>query len=91
MRKLTDQELDKVSEVAVEAAETYILSRVSKKEILDLDINASITYQEVLDVDITVDIDLDELSPADENELAENAVAAALKKLDNFIDENFSD
>jgi len=35
LKKLNDQELDKVSDVAVEAAETYIFSRVSKKEILD--------------------------------------------------------
>jgi len=40
-------------------------------------------------VDITVDIDLDELSAADENEIAESAVDAALKELDVFIDENF--
>lgn len=89
MRKLTDQELDKVSEIAVEAIENYILSRVSKKEILDLDINADITYQDALDVDITVDIDLDELSAVDEKELVENAVEAALNELDVFIDENF--
>lgn len=89
MRRLTDEELDKVSEVAVEAAENYILSRVSKKEILDLDINADVTYEDVLNVDITVDIDLDELSAADENEIAESAVDAALKELDVFIDENF--
>ncbi|NYB26674.1 MAG: DUF3194 domain-containing protein [Methanobacteriaceae archaeon] len=89
MRRLTDEELGKVSEVAVEAAENYILSRVSKKEILDLDINADVTYEDVLNVDITVDIDLDELSAADENEIAESAVDAALKELDVFIDENF--
>lgn len=89
MKRLTDQELDEVSEVAVVAAENYILSRVSKKEILDLDINAGITYKDVLDIDITVDIDLDELSSTDENEIAENAVEAALNALDIFIDENF--
>ncbi|HOI71578.1 MAG TPA: DUF3194 domain-containing protein [Methanobacterium sp.] len=89
MKKLNDQELDKVSDVAVEAAETYIFSRVSKKEILDLDINADITYQDALNVAITIDINLDELSTVDENELAENAVEAALNELDVFIDENF--
>jgi len=77
LKKLNDQELDKVSDVAVEAAETYIFSRVSKKEILDLDINADITYQDALNVAITIDINLDELSTVDENELAENAVEAA--------------
>jgi hypothetical protein len=89
LKKLNDQELDKVSDVAVEAAETYIFSRVSKKEILDLDINADITYQDALNVAITIDINLDELSTVDENELAENAVEAALNELDVFIDENF--
>ncbi len=89
MRTLTDTELDKISEVAVEAAENYILSRVSKKEILDLDINANITYDNVLNVEILVDVDLDELSASDENELAENAVEAALNELDIFVDKNF--
>ena len=89
MKKLNDQELDKVSDVAVEAAEKHIFSRVSKKEILDLDINADITYQDVLNVAITIDINLDELSTVDENELVENAVEAALNELDVFIDENF--
>ena len=37
---------------------------------------------------ITIDINLDELSTVDENELAENAVEAALNELDVFIDEN---
>jgi len=40
-------------------------------------------------VAITIDINLDELSTVDENELAENAVEAALNELDVFIDENF--
>jgi hypothetical protein len=40
-------------------------------------------------VDILVDIDLDELSSADEEILADGAVQDALKKLDIFIDENF--
>ena len=89
MKKLNDQELDKVSDVAGEAAETYIFSRVSKKEILDMDINAKINYDETLNVEILVDIDLDRLSTVDEEQLAEDAVEAALHELDSFIDENF--
>ena len=90
MRKLTDQELDEVSELAVETVEKFILSRVSKKEILDLHINVEISYENRLDVDILVDLDLDELSTIKEDELVENAVDAALKTLDKFITENFS-
>jgi hypothetical protein len=89
LKKLNDDELDQTSDIAVEAAEKYILSRVSPKEILDMDIQANISYDEELHVDILVDIDLDELSSADEEILADGAVQDALKKLDIFIDENF--
>ena len=91
MRKLTDQDLDKISEMAVETAENFIFSRVSKKEILDIRVNVELAYEDGLDVDITVDLDLDELSSADEHEITEKAVDAALEKLDNFIDEHYSD
>lgn len=89
MRALSDEELEQISDLAVETAETYIFSRVSKKEILDMNINANITYDEVLNVEVLVDIDLDELSTIDEKELAENAVEAALTRLDSFVDDNF--
>lgn len=91
MRKLTDHELDEISDIAVGQVEKYIFSRVSKKEILDLHINVELDYEEGLDVDILVDLDLDELSTSNEKEITENAVDAALEKLDIFIDENFSD
>lgn len=91
MRKLTDQELDEISQIAVEAAENFILSRVSKKEILDLQINVELTSQEGLDVDMYVDLDLDELSAADENEISQKAVDMALERIDEYIDENISD
>lgn len=91
MRKLTDQELDEISQIAVEAAENFILSRVSKKEILDLQINVELTSQEGLDVDMYVDLDLDELSAADENEISQKAVDVALERIDEYIDENISD
>lgn len=91
MRKLTDQELDEISQIAVEAAENFILSRISKKEILDLQINVELTSQEGLDVDMCVDMDLDELSAADEKEISQKAVDIALEKIDEFIDENISD
>ncbi len=89
MRQLTDQELDEISDVAIEAAENFIFTRVSKKEILDLHINADITYENELNIDISVDLDLDELSQADVKEIVEGAVDAALEKLDKYIDDNY--
>lgn len=90
MRKLTDHELDLVSDLAVETVEKFIFSRVSKKEILDIHIKAEVTYEDGLTVDILVDLDLDDLSKVHEKELVEDAVDAALKTLDKFIEENFN-
>jgi hypothetical protein len=86
LRKLTDQELDEISEIAVEAAENFIFSRVSKKEILDLNINVELSYGDGLDVDVLVDLVLDDLSSAQE-EIADKAVDHALEKFDMFLDE----
>ena len=84
MRKLTDPELDEISEMAVKAAENFIFSQVSKKEILNLDISVELSYEEGLDVDVLVDLDLDELSSADLG-LADEAVDHALEKVDKFL------
>ncbi len=88
MKKLSEQELDQISNIAVETAEAYIFTRVSKKEILGLNINANITYNKILNVELLIDLDLDELSKTNENELVENAVEAALCKIDSFVDDN---
>lgn len=89
MRKLTGPELDEISDIAVEAVEEIIFSRVSKKEILDLHINVEISYEDRLDVDILVDLDVDKLSNALENEIVEDAVDTAIRRLDNFISNNY--
>jgi hypothetical protein len=89
MRKLTDQELDEISDMAVETVEEYIFSRISKKEILDLHINAEISYEDGLDVDIQVELDIDLLSRVDEEKIVKEAVDSALEKLDNFIKEKY--
>ncbi len=85
MRSLTDQELDELSEIAVNTAENFIFSKVSKKEILDLNINVELIYENILDVNILVDLDLDELSSANENIIVEEAIDVTLEKIKEFI------
>ena len=85
MRSLTDQELDELSEIAVKTAENFIFSKVSKKEILDLNINVEFVYDKILDVNILVDLDLDELSSGNENSIVEEAIDATLEKIKEFI------
>jgi hypothetical protein len=85
LRSLTDQELDELSEIAVKTAENFIFSKVSKKEILDLNINVEFVYDKILDVNILVDLDLDELSSINENIIVEEAIDATLEKIREFI------
>ncbi|MGP8022866.1 MAG: DUF3194 domain-containing protein [Methanobacterium sp.] len=85
MRSLNDPELDELSEIAVQTAENFIFSKVSKKEILDLNINVEFIYENILDVNILVDLDLDELSSANENIIVEEAIDATLEKIKEFI------
>lgn len=85
MRRLTDQELDELSELAIESAENFIFSKVSKKEILDLDINVELRYNDVLDLNILVDLDLDELSSVNEKIIVEEAIDASLENIGKFL------
>jgi hypothetical protein len=87
LRKLSDQELDEISELAVKSAENFIYSKVSKKEILDLDIKVELQYHEGLDVDVQVDIQFDPLSNPDES-IAEDAAEHAIAEIDSYMDDS---
>ena len=84
MKKLTDEELNEISEIAVSSAEDYVLSRVSKKEIIDIDINVELIYSDGLDVDVTVNIIFDDLSSADP-QIADDAADYAIKEIEKFL------
>ncbi len=86
MRRLTDQELDEISDIAADAAETFIFSKISKKEVLDLDINVELDHHDGLDVDVVVEILLDDLSSAD-GSIADEAASYAIKAVDKFVED----
>ena len=85
LRKLTDEDLDKISEIAVSSAQDFVLSKVSKKEINDIDINVELNYNDSLDVNVVVDIVFDELSSKDPK-IADEAADHALLEIEKFLD-----
>jgi hypothetical protein len=85
LRKLTDQEIDKLSSEAASAAQNYIFSQVSSKEVLDLDINIEMVYQDGLDVDVSIELILDDLCKSDSNQVAAEAVELAIATIDEFV------
>ena len=66
LKKLSQDDLDDISDFFASLVENKILSQVkSQKEILAMDLNIHIDYNdenEKLDIDVDVDIDTDELS-----------------------------
>ena len=84
MKKLSDHELDEISELAAKSVENFIYSKVSKKEVINLDIKVELDYHDGLDVDIQVDIQFDPLSKPDEK-IAEDAAAHAIKEVDSYL------
>ncbi len=84
MKKLSDHELDEISELAAKSVENFIYSRVSKKEVINLDIKVELDYHEGLDVDIEVDIQFDPLSKPDEK-IAEDAASYAIEEVDSYL------
>lgn len=92
MRKLTDHEMENISEAAAVAAENYIFSKISKKEVQDMEVRVEFheaDEEEGLDVDVEVELFLDELSKA-EDTLADESAEAALEEIDRQI-ENLSE
>ncbi len=88
LKKLSQEDLSKISDFAVSTAQNFIFDRVSKKEIIDLDLNTHITYEEELNVDIQIELSLDDLCSIDEG-IADAAVEYAIKELEKYLDENY--
>ena len=92
LKKLSQDDLDNISDFFVAVVEKKILSSVkSKKEILAMDVNINIDYNdesEQLDIDVDVDIDTDELSNLSDERI-DQLIDEAYVELDDYIDENF--
>jgi hypothetical protein len=85
LKKLTDSQMEKISEAAAVAAENYIFSKISKKEVLDLELRVEFQQDDGLDVDVEVELFLDQLSNAEEG-LADEAAEVALDEIDKEIE-----
>jgi hypothetical protein len=87
LRELTETELDELSTEAAQAAQDYILSKVSKKEVIDMDIDVELAFNDVLDVDVTVELFLDDLSNFNPEKLSNEAVEHAILIIDRFMED----
>jgi hypothetical protein len=88
LKKLSQDDLNQISDFLSSSAQNFILQRVSRKEINDLDINVELSYKDELDVDISVDLSLDDLSTSNPD-IADEAIDYSLDILESYLDENY--
>lgn len=83
---LTYEELEKICEIAEEAARRYIFSRVKKEYVSDISILVDLESLESLNVNIEVEV---RLSPfcrsVNAKEIAEGSVRAAFETIEKFL------
>jgi hypothetical protein len=88
LRKLDDSELEEIGNFLYDEIFKFISSKVSPKEINDINIDLEISFQETLDISYHVSIDADELSNYNSNTISE-ATDKAFELLEIYLDEHF--
>jgi len=86
LRRLSRRDLDEISIFLHNTVSEYILQRVPRKEIVDLDVSVRVEYDDELSVDISAEVYLDELSDADPS-IVDEAVDLAYERLEDLLED----
>jgi len=86
LRRLSRRDLDEISIFLHNTVSEYILQRVPRKEIVDLDVSVRVEYDDELSVDISAEVYLDELSDADPS-IVDEAVDLAYERLEDILED----
>ena len=85
---LSYEQLERLCEIAEEAARKYVTSRIPDRGISDLSISVNSTDSETLNLEIDVEIILSPLfKKVDVKKLAEEAINAAFKAAEEYLRE----
>ena len=85
---LSYEQLERLCEIAEEAARRYVTSRIPDRGISDLSISVNSTDSEALNLEIDVEIMLSPLfRKVDVKKLAEEAINAAFKAAEEYLRE----
>ena len=78
--------MEKLCEIAEEAARKHVASRVPKRAISDMSVSVDLKESEALDVEVEVDLTLSPLfKEIDAKELADEAVKAAFEAAEKYL------
>jgi hypothetical protein len=88
LKKLDDDALEEIGNFLYNEIFKFISSKVSPKEIKDIDIDLEISFQETLDISYDISIDIDELSNYNSN-LTSEASDKAFELLEMYLNEHY--
>jgi len=87
-KSLSYEELERLCEIAEEAARRYVTSKIPERGISDLSISVNSIDSEALNLEVDVEITLSPLyRRVDVKKLAEEAVNAAFKAAEDYLRE----
>jgi len=83
---LTYGDLEKLCDIAEEAARRYIFSRVKREYVSDISISINLENRDFLNVDIEVEIELSPLCrKINAKDLAEGSVKASFEAIEKYL------
>lgn len=83
---LNSDQVEKLCEIAEESARKYVMSKVSRRQVSELNITVEAGGKENLTLDVDVEVSVSPLiEDVDINRLAEEAVDAAFKSVEEFL------
>lgn len=86
---LTDEQIERIGEVAEEAARKSIVSRIPKRGISNLSISVELEEAEAVNVEVDVEIELSPLlKRINAKTLAEESVKASFEAVEKFLRES---
>ncbi|MDR2874044.1 MAG: DUF3194 domain-containing protein [Methanobrevibacter sp.] len=88
LKKLDDDALEEIGNFLYDEIFKFVSSKISPKEINDIDIDLEISFQETLDISYDVSLDIDELSEYKSNIITE-AIDKSFELLESYLDEHF--
>lgn len=89
LRKLTQEDLDAITEFLTNTAENKLSEYVTSKEVLDQSILTDISYEDnELNVDLDIDVSVDALSNLSQEDVQE-VIDYSYFHLDKYIDDNY--
>lgn len=87
LSSLTYEEMEKLCEIAEEAARKYIMSKVPSEYISDVSISVDLEGSESLNVEVDVEVELSPLyKKVNVKEIVEGSVKAAFDAIEKYLD-----